>query len=253
MKITASEQDFDKFLEIWSEFFQFFRQEPTKHQTKLAFNALIGHDFEDLENAINDYCVSNSYLDQNPLPKLLERMTSGSNEDLKAQAVRIYGEILHNLGGSDLVIASRRGAFALKKAFGSLARLAKSPDNEYQNSKDQQAYITAFLSAKSQDLENLQFVFRGTANNGSTPNVRFIGNYDKCLELARAYYEPLGYRPSYPLEPATAAKLEQARNEVERRKSEEFIKRMTPQEYDEIIAQIRALCPGIKTPQRRNA
>lgn len=249
MIFDASTQALEEFSAMWTELFAIYRQEVSQPQMKRAFNAMQGRSSEDLQTAIDAYSMEHSYLEQNPIPALIALMDKSNSEELRTQAIRIYGEILHNLGGSDLVIASRRGAYALKSAFGSLVALAKSPDNEFQNSKDQKVFVDAFCTVSEERLHDLQFVFKGSAPATDRPNVRFIGSYLKCMELARAYYDPIGYRPNYPDYPAERLRLERKARDMERAQREAQLREMTDAEWNDVISQIRSLVPGLPVPK----
>lgn len=189
------------FCASYEHFYSLYNQKPTKEQTSFAFKQLEGYGLEDLQAAIEIYATEHPYLEQNPVPALKEILKREASLKDREEASRIFDALLQSaVFGHDLVIASQRGAYAFKRAFGTVTAFCGSPDTDYQNNKDRQAFVEAYLSASKADCRGAQYVFRWD-RTAFEAKVSFVGDRGQCLRIARRFYEASGVKAHYPQTP----------------------------------------------------
>lgn len=206
-----------EFSALFSWFYANYRQTPEAIQVSTAWTLLQGYPLENIRDAMLQYIRTHGLLQQMPVADLEKILRAKLNSKLTAEARRIYRLIGCYLYGGDIVIASKRGAYALRTAFGSIRTLAARPQSDYARQQDEEAFVQAFINYEPMGKDPALYVFEGEQSDEKRPRVSFVGDYAACRRIAMAYYPAKGMQPSIPL---TKAEINACIEREERRKRE---------------------------------
>lgn len=128
----------------------------------------------------------------------------GQNEEqLKARAHTVFKEITRNISiGCDYVFEDARAASAFKQAFGSIVEYGKKTEEDTWLEK---RFVEAYASPY---LENTGNILGGLYAYTDDPMVRFVGDYDRCLEIVNTSENYQGKHPRLPEDPRKIIKIE---------------------------------------------
>ena len=133
----------------------------------------------------------------------IKNLTGQNKEQLEAKAQVAFKEISRNINiGCDYVFEDARAASAFKRAFGSLVEYGKEPEN---NTWLEKRFVDAYTSPY---LENTGNILGGLYAYTDDPMVRFIGDYDRCLEIVNNSENYQGKHPRLPEDPRKVIKIE---------------------------------------------
>lgn len=164
--------------------------------------ALADYDFNVVQTALKNIVKTAKFM---PRPaeiiELIMQFQGQGAQDIERQkailefkASSAFRELMAHLDvGQDIVSDDWRFVFAVRVAFGSLLELAQSEEGNVWLEKK---FVKAYLLAD--DPSRCGHVLGGMYHNTSDPRVRYIGNKDKCKEIAQEFYSDRGMRPRLP-------------------------------------------------------
>lgn len=184
--------DFNKFLAMWKELQAMYKQTVSETAGVWIFQAFEEYDLKDIQQAIP---IALQRLEFAPKPsdiiKVIKEMHGEDEATLEAKANAFYTEL--NKGFSiahDIVTTDKRAVIAFYQCFNDIREFGNRPLNA--EVFDRKAFVNAYVRAKSYWMSNQiskhTNVIRGIYYNDPKPPVRFIGNIQACMEIAKQIY-----------------------------------------------------------------
>ena len=133
----------------------------------------------------------------------IKNLTGQDKDQLESKAHIVFKEISRNINiGCDYVFEDARAASAFKQAFGSIVEYGKKTEEDTWLEK---RFVEAYASPY---LENTGNILGGLYAYTDDPMVRFVGDYDRCLEIVNNSENYQGKHPRLPEDPRKIIKIE---------------------------------------------
>lgn len=197
-------EDFQEFKKHLGETFKVFDKAVDNDIVKVYFLAVKDYPLSVVIQALL-YCSINCEFKPKPvdLVKALKEFTGQNKEQLEVKAHVVFKEFSHNINiGCDYVFEDERAASAFRQTFGSIVEYGKkTEDDTWLEKRFVDAYVSPYL-------ENTGNVLGGLYAYTDDPLVRFIGDYDRCLEIVNTCENYQGKHPRLPEDPRKVIKIE---------------------------------------------
>lgn len=197
-------------MQYWNSTLSIYGRAPINDAvtSEIILDAFEGYTTTDVSKAIKEYVKTGTSYAPTPaqIVEIINRQNGLSDEELARKADTIYCEMKSNCNSAnDWIIADLRACVAVSKIYSSPQEYAKTSFTDYQEEKKRQAFIDAYCKASRLEAMNAKHVFSGFYANTDDPIVSFLGDYQKCLAIAKEHYR--GRHPRLPQDPTTVKSL----------------------------------------------
>lgn len=197
-------------MQYWNSMLSIYGRAPINDPvtSEIILDTFEEYSTTELSKAIKEYVKRGT--DYAPTPaqivEIINRQNGMGKEELARKAEDIYQQMENNCNSAnDWIIADLRACVAVEKVFGSPQNFAKSNFTEYQAEKKRKAFIDAYCNTTRQQAVDARHCFGGYYARSNDPIVSFLGDYQKCIAIAREEYR--GRHPRLPQDPATVKTL----------------------------------------------
>lgn len=197
-------------MQSWNSMLSLYGRTPLVDQVAVGMLLSIFDEYTTLEvtQAIGEYVKSGATYAPVPgqILELIRKAKGIDKQSLARKADAIYCEMDSNCNSTnDWIVADPRACVAINRVFGSPQNFARRNFSEYQEEKKRQAFIDAYCGATKHDTEQARNYFGGYFSRTDDPCVSFLGDYQRCLTIAKLVY--VNRSPRLPQDPTTVKSL----------------------------------------------
>lgn len=189
--------DLADFGKLWTETQTMFNRTVSDTAIKLAFSALADFDLEDIKKAIAVSLRESKFAPTvADIVEIIRKVNGEDNASLSAKAHEWYTKLNYNFdSGKDIITDDARAVYAFKMCFGNL--LSFGQHDKKSDPFDRKNFVECYVNASTRNIGEC-YRINGLFHASHDPRVRFIGNENKCLQLAEKIYGKTGQEPRLP-------------------------------------------------------
>lgn len=224
-------QDLKDFTALMSSTWELFNREITPSQIGLLFKTLKHYPLDDIEKGV-EYCLKTSQF----CPTIkniiagIQTIHGVDESSLKVKSNVFWNSLNRHFDlGADIICDDPLAVYAFKACFGSLEQYANHDfkSEPFDHNRFEETYLNLRPEYLSQDIRE-RYVIAGIYHTGKFPNMKFIGDKDFCMKIAKQIYRKdqiprfpreqrslIAYQPSLPpLDDKTEKEIKQMLDET---------------------------------------